>query len=125
MRMADGPDTVWLSYAELAEARGVDLRSAIRTVRNRRWPKRKGNDGKIRAEIPTEFLEAKKHHSPEIRSEIPTEITSEMASLRTKVEMLTQQVQHERAQREAAEAQITDLKLAEAVARTRAEGAEA
>src|SRR4051794_32271006 len=100
----DIEETRWLSYAELAQARGIDLASAIRTVRNRRWPKQKGNDGKIRAAVPWEFLEAKRHDT---REDAP-EITRKIAVLETRVEVLTAEVQRERGA-ETAELRSTEL----------------
>jgi hypothetical protein len=101
----DIAETRWLSYAELAEARGIDLASAIRTVRNRRWPKQKGNDGKIRVAVPWEFLEAKRQ---ETWVDTP-EITRKVAVLETKVEMLTVEVQRERCRVDAAEVRGAQL----------------
>jgi hypothetical protein len=89
----------WLSYAELAEVRGIDVASAVRTVRNRRWLKRKGNDGKVRVAVPREFLEAKRPPAEEDTAEV----TRKIAALETKVEMLTAEVQRERGRAEAAE----------------------
>jgi hypothetical protein len=98
-------ETRWLSYAELAEARGIDLASAIRTVRNRRWPKQKGNDGKVRVAVPWEFLEAKRHDT----REDTLEITRKIAVLETKVEMLTAEVHRERSRADAAEVRGAEL----------------
>jgi hypothetical protein len=75
--------------------------SAVRTVRNRRWLKRKGNDGKVRVAVPWEFLEAKRPHAEED--------TLEIAVLETRVEMLTAEVQRERGRAEAAEMRNTQL----------------
>jgi hypothetical protein len=121
----EGDDSRWLSYAELAEARGIDVRSAIRTVRNRRWPKQKGNDGKIRALVPTEFLDGKRHDPPKARPEFPTEvppeITAKISRLETRIEALGEQLEHERGRADAAEAQVVELRVREGVALARAE----
>jgi hypothetical protein len=78
----DIEETRWLSYAELAEARGIDLASAIRTVRNRRWPKQKGNDGKIRVAVPWEFLQAKRQDTSEDARKLPGNSPSSRPRLR-------------------------------------------
>jgi hypothetical protein len=41
-----------LTYDETAEAFGISRRSAAQLVRRRRWPRRKGNDGRARIEVP-------------------------------------------------------------------------
>lgn len=94
--MSDAADVRWLSYAELAEARGIDRLSAMRTVRNRRWEKRKGNDGTIRVAVPRNFLENAKQRERENPSESPREIPAEfsriISALEGQVEALQGQV---------------------------------
>lgn len=50
--MAPGATTVWMTYAELAESRGISRRSAERLAQRRRWPRRPGNDGTARVGVP-------------------------------------------------------------------------
>jgi hypothetical protein len=47
-----GTSTVWLTYAQLAESRGISVRSAQRLVLRHRWPRRPGNDGTARVGVP-------------------------------------------------------------------------
>jgi hypothetical protein len=42
----------WLTYPELAEARGISRLSAERLVRRRKWQRRQGNDGTTRIAVP-------------------------------------------------------------------------
>src|SRR4051794_2909448 len=49
-------DAVRLTYAELAEARGVSLGAARRMVYRHRWPKQVGNDGLSHILVPRAFL---------------------------------------------------------------------
>ena len=51
----DDAATVRLTYAELAEARGVSLGAARRMVHRHRWPKQVGNDGLSRIAVPVEY----------------------------------------------------------------------
>jgi hypothetical protein len=51
----------WLSYDELAEARGIDRASAIRMVRRKRWPKQESNDGTTRVAVPASALSVTGH----------------------------------------------------------------
>jgi hypothetical protein len=53
----DMDGTRWLSYAELAEARGISKRSAIRLTFRHRWQRQKGNDGTVRVAVPMSELE--------------------------------------------------------------------
>src|SRR5215213_3171622 len=46
-------DTVRLTYAELAKARGITLAAARRMTFRHRWPKQVGNDGLTRVSVPT------------------------------------------------------------------------
>src|SRR4051812_9765383 len=49
-------DTVRLTYAELAEARGVSLGAARRMVYRHRWQKQVGNDGLSHILVPRAFV---------------------------------------------------------------------
>jgi len=50
-----GDDAIRLTYAELAEVRGISLASARRMVHRHKWPKHIGNYGLSRITIPAEF----------------------------------------------------------------------
>lgn len=88
------------------QARGIDVRSAIRTVRNRRWPKQKGNDGKVRALVPSEFLDAKRHDPPKNPPEIPPEITAKISRVEGRIEALTEQLERECGRADGYEAEL-------------------
>jgi hypothetical protein len=45
-------DVRWMTYAELAEARGISKASAARLVMRRKWTRRRGNDGGARVAVP-------------------------------------------------------------------------
>jgi len=45
-----------LTYAELAEALKITPESANRLARRKRWPRMKGNDGRVRVTVPEEAL---------------------------------------------------------------------
>ena len=121
----ESADGRWLSYSELAEIRGIDVRSAIRTVRNRRWSKQRGNDGKIRVLVPTEFLDGRRRDPPEIpseiRTEIPPEITAKISRLEAKVEALTEQRDKAEARVSELTEQVTELRVREGAAMARAD----
>ena len=51
-------DGAWrMTYAELAEARGISLPSARRLVLRHHWPRQMGNDGIVRVTVPLTALE--------------------------------------------------------------------
>jgi chromosome segregation ATPase len=117
----DDPEIRWVSYAELAEARGIDRLSAVRIARNRRWQKQKGNDGTIRVAVPRNFLETKRRDKgrlPEHPLEIPSEVTRKIIGLETRVELLNDELERERRG-------IAGLREERAAANARAEAAEA
>jgi len=45
-----------MTYAELAEARGISLPSARRLVLRHHWPRQTGNDGIVRVTVPLTAL---------------------------------------------------------------------
>ena len=47
-----GTSTAWLTYAQLAESRGISVRSAQRLVLRHRWRRQPGNDGTARVGVP-------------------------------------------------------------------------
>lgn len=48
--------TQTVTYAELAARLGITEDSAKRLVRRRKWPRKTGNDGKMRIDIPVDRL---------------------------------------------------------------------
>jgi hypothetical protein len=125
----DEVDVRWVSYAELAEARGIDRLSAVRTARNRRWEKRKGNDGTIWVAVPRNFLENAKHREKENPQEVPGEISPEISrkisALEAKVELLDGQLEREREQVRELTEQVAVLREGRAAAIVKAEAHQA
>jgi hypothetical protein len=54
--LAVGDGTRRMTYAELAEARGISLASARRLARRHHWPRQIGNDGVVRILVPLGHL---------------------------------------------------------------------
>ena len=52
----DAPGGRWLSYAELAEIRGIGRESAVKLVQRERWRRMPSNDRTIRVLVPAEWL---------------------------------------------------------------------
>jgi hypothetical protein len=105
----DREDTRWLSYAELAEARGTDIDSVARLVRRKNWPKQTGNDGRVRVAVPANVLRnmrprrkaVREDISPAIPADIPqdkgADITRAISVLDDALGTLKQQLERERA----------------------------
>lgn len=48
-------DVIAMSYGEIAEKLGIELDSARRLVRRRRWHRRTANDGKVLIDVPVDY----------------------------------------------------------------------
>ena len=82
--MGDSMDgTRWLSYAELAQARGISKASATRLVFRKGWRRRVGNDGVARAAVPlTETARHAHDNTPDsIHGNIPDIIPGNTATV--------------------------------------------
>ena len=53
----DASEGRWMSYAELAQLRGIDKQSAARLTFRRRWRRQKDNHGTVRVLVPPEWQE--------------------------------------------------------------------
>jgi hypothetical protein len=75
----DGEDARWVSYAQLAQARGISKDSAIRLVRRERWRKMPGNDADktVRVLVPAAWLlpAARADALPSDREDAPPDVT--------------------------------------------------
>jgi hypothetical protein len=62
----DAAETRWVTYAELAVARGIDKASAFRLVKRHKWPRQRGNEGEtVRIAVSVEFLRLSGGADPE------------------------------------------------------------
>src|SRR5215210_4058795 len=75
-------DPVRLTYAELAEARGVSLGAARRMVYRHRWQKQVGNDGLSHILVPRAFVtrdpdppDASADYAYDVREDRSTDVT--------------------------------------------------
>ena len=60
---ADSEDGRWLTYGELAEARGISKASATRMSFRFKWRRQAGNDGLVRVFVPASALHGKPNGS--------------------------------------------------------------
>ena len=66
-----GGDSRWMTYAELAEARGIKEPAAVRLVQRRGWERHQGNDGSARVAVPVAELRPSKSVTPAVVHVIP------------------------------------------------------
>ena len=64
--MEDTQDGRWLTYAELAAVRGINLESAVKLVQRERWSRSSGNDRArtVRVLVPLDWLQPAKERPP-------------------------------------------------------------
>ena len=66
-----GGDTRWMTYAELAQARGIKEPAAVRLVQRRSWERQMGNDGSARIAVPVSALRPSKPVAPAVMPVAP------------------------------------------------------
>ncbi|MBA1159389.1 sigma-70 region 4 domain-containing protein [Microvirga mediterraneensis] len=117
--------TVWMSYAEAAEALGISAASVKQKARRGRWPRQVGNDGKARVAVPSDLLEVKQATTPATNpptspdTTLPTSTVSTppvnpvheaLARLEGEVVGLRLALDAERRRADAAEARVVELR---------------
>jgi hypothetical protein len=73
--------TRWLSYDEIAAARGIDRESAVRWSRRKRWPRREANDGTVRLAVPEGILRRASNRggkAPNVLGDVPEGILADV-----------------------------------------------
>jgi hypothetical protein len=85
-----GGDTVWLTYASLAERLGVEVASAQRRALRARWTRQPGNDGRTLVLVPLSALTStekpSKAKAPDIRGPVSPVAAPVMALLQARLE---------------------------------------
>jgi uncharacterized protein YggE len=114
-------ETRWLSYAELAEAWVISKRAAIRLTNRRQWQRQKGDDGRIRVAVP----ESELHREPDGAVATVSVNQDGVDADRARAVRAETRVQELTAELGATRTQMTDLRLRESMARTRAEALQA
>jgi hypothetical protein len=113
----DAGQTRWMSYAELAEARGIDKLSAMRMARRRRWLKQTANDGTVRVLVPETVLETRQADP----RDIPSDVVRRISALETREKMLGELVEQGRAEAVELREQVAGLREERAAALARAD----
>ena len=112
-RYMDAAETRWVTYAELAVARGIDKASAFRLVKRHKWPCQHGNEGEtVRIAVPVEFLrlsgEPTRDETPDkkgVGNGVPTGSSPDLSRDESRlVNVLEDQLERERERADAATA---------------------
>lgn len=123
-----------MTYAEIAAARGISVKSAERLVRRRHWQRQLGNDGTVRVLVPPDEAQpARAHHLgghqagypeadilPVVRAAVREAIqplTEQLHAATERADHAEQRADTERTRAERAEQQVTALQYELAVAR--------
>jgi hypothetical protein len=115
--LAVGDGARRMTYAELADVRGISAMSAERLARRRRWARQVGNDGVVRVLVP--LAEARK--SPRRTTLVRTRTSSRISPLtsapdippdvrtmESALELLREQFERERGRADRAERHLED-----------------
>jgi hypothetical protein len=135
----NGGETVSVTKAALAHARGISLTSAERLIRRRGWQKTADNDGKIRVLVPRTWLERPRDNTgdkaPDTARDGPAGVRSDnsraaafeaaVATLGDALAVLKTELEHERARADRAEAEAGEARSRADRAEARADKAEA
>ncbi len=115
-------ETRWLSYAELARAKAISKRAAIRLASRHGWQHRPDHRGPVRVAVPASAFDGQRRRrgSPAL----PPARDSAGAG-RERTDPGDARVQGLTADLQVIRTQLTDLRIREASARGRAEAAEA
>ncbi|HEX2973239.1 MAG TPA: hypothetical protein VHP11_12970 [Tepidisphaeraceae bacterium] len=131
-------ESVWMTYADMAQALGITPASAKRLAIRRGWPKRPGNDGQALVSVPKERLQAAEKQAHCVTGDTKGVITSDIsggntgvitgdaraliAHLETRIAELTANVAAlaEKAEKATIRAEVLEAKL-EGVAKAKAE----
>jgi hypothetical protein len=76
-RMDDKPEN-WLTYDEAAERLGIKPDSVRRRAAARKWPRRRGNDGRARVRIPDDALPP--DVPPDVRGDVTPALTPDASA---------------------------------------------
>src|SRR6185436_15493331 len=88
----DGFDGRWMTYAELAQLRGIDKQSAARLTFRRRWRRQKDNRGTVRVLVPHEWHEVSQDASRDVSSDASRDLSRDIGPLEEVAAVLREQI---------------------------------
>jgi hypothetical protein len=104
--LQDEPEGVWLTYAELAKARGIDKASAAKLVLRRRWHRQKDNRGTVRILVPPEWADPSRDPPQDVSLDLSPDMSGTINALEAELATVREALARElgRAARAEAEA---------------------
>ena len=119
-----GDDSRWMTYAELAQARGIKEPAAVRLVQRRGWERHQGNDGSARVAVPVAELRPSKPVAPAVTSVTPDSKAEALARERERADRAEAKAERAQADAVAARSEANQASREREEARVRAAGAE-
>jgi hypothetical protein len=115
--MGSGADSRWMTYRELAEARGITQASATRLAFRRKWQRQVGNSGTAKVLVRlAEAMPGKPGASsvtqgvmPHSAHDVLPDITRTISVLEAALSAIREQLERERSRSDAAEARAARL----------------
>lgn len=98
-------ELIWLTYSDAAERMSIKPDSVRRRAAARKWPRRLGNDGRASVGIPRSVLPGLTHDDPDHNPGL----SAELASAKTEIRLLREQLEDARKDRDAWHAQVERL----------------
>jgi hypothetical protein len=127
--LSDPDASRWVSYPELASARGIGRASAERLTRKHKWPRQTMNDGTVRVCVPPDWLRpSETDRRSDHREDHPQPAavrTDAVAAFQEALRLLSQQLTNERDRQAQADARATAATIRADQAEARADAAEA
>ena len=119
-----GGDSRWMTYAELAQARGIREPAAVRLVQRRGWERHQGNDGSARVAVPVAELRPSKPVAPAVMSVVPDSQAEALARERERADRAEARAERAEADAVAARSEANRAGQAREEARVQAGAAE-
>jgi methyl-accepting chemotaxis protein len=128
----DADDGRWVSYEELAAARGIDRASAFKLTLRNKWRRQKDNKGTVTVLVPIDWLTPSRDTSrdgswdkSDDMSRMVNALEAAIATLRERAEAAERRADQAEARREAAERRADAAEARAEAAERRAHAAEA
>jgi hypothetical protein len=76
----------WLTYGEIAAARGTTRIAAVRLTQRHKWRRQRGNDGHARVLVPPDMLQPERPPPSGVDSNIARDVTADVPALLAAIE---------------------------------------
>jgi chromosome segregation ATPase len=104
----------WMTYAELAEARGIDKSSAARLTFRRHWRRQKDHRGTVRVFVPLDWQDASRDASRDVSDDASRDVSRDLSRvikpLEDAIGLLREQLERAEGRADRAEATAAELR---------------